>query len=210
MAAVKSIPQVLQGSQTGEGEGRVGGVLLVCTANQIRSPMAERLLVHGLTRKFGPVADSVVVMSSGLRAGVGQPLHPLAAAELELLGVPADGHRSALIDAGVVERAHLVLTATRAQRDEVIAMVPCALTHAFTLRELAWLLDGLGPHDVPGKHLAVRVSRLPEVARPQRGMVVPLAPEAYDIDDPVGGARQDYVRAANEIEAAVTSVLAVL
>jgi protein-tyrosine phosphatase len=183
---------------------------MVCTANQIRSPMAERLFVHGLEQRFGAVGDSVVVMSAGVRVFAPMPMHLLAQAELKRLGIAADGHVSTPLDAGVVSRAHLVLTATRAQRDEIVARVPDALNRSFTLRELAWLLRGLRPSDVPGRHLAVRVSRLPEVALPRRGVVPPLPAEDYDIADPLGGDTLDYRTAIVEIGDAVTSVLAVL
>lgn len=188
----------------------MGGVLLVCTANQIRSPMAERLLVQGLTRKFGPVADSVVVMSAGLQVVGTMPMHPYAQAELTRMGVPADGHKSMAFDPDVAGRAHLVLTATREHRDQVITLVPGALPYTFTLRELARLLEGLGPSDLPGKHLAVRVFRLHEVLQPRRGLLAGVPPESLDIDDPIGGGRQDYRRAAAEIDAALQPLIAVL
>jgi protein-tyrosine phosphatase len=188
----------------------MGGMLFVCTANQIRSPMAERLVVHRLERTFGPVADSVMVTSAGLRVAGPVPMHPQAQAELKRLGVHADGHNSTPLDHGAVARAHLVITATRAQRDEIIALVPSALPHTFTVVELAWLLQGLGSTDIPGRQLVIRVSRLAEVAQARRGHLRPLPPEEYDIKDPMGRGRREYRRAATAIENALTSILAVL
>jgi protein-tyrosine-phosphatase len=123
----------------------VGGILHVCTANQIRSPMAELMMVDGLRRRFGDAAESVLVMSAGIRAMAGQPMQPRAIDELTRRGISSDAFRSTPLDLGVVGHAHLVLTATRSQRDELVASVPGALNKTFTWRELAWLLRDVRP-----------------------------------------------------------------
>src|SRR3981189_2861383 len=80
----------------GETAGRmgVGGILHVCTANQIRSPMAERMVVDGLRRQFGDVAESVLVMSAGIRATAGEPMQPRAIDELTRRGISSGGFGS--------------------------------------------------------------------------------------------------------------------
>ncbi|NJC70980.1 hypothetical protein HC031_14835 [Planosporangium thailandense] len=185
----------------------MGGILHVCTANQIRSPIAERLMVAGLWRRFGPVADSVYVTSGGMRAVAGMPMQPLAAAELERRGVPADDFVSRPLDLKAAERAHLVLTATREHRDEIVGLMPAALHRTFTWRELAWLVRGMDPGKLPGRFPIERVANLARVARHRRGYLKPPAGELFDVADPIGGAKQEYRTAATEIEEAIEAIL---
>ena len=58
-------------------------ILTVCTGNICRSPVAERLLQAGL-------GDAVAVSSAGVRAVVGDPIHPGMVALLERSGIRAE------------------------------------------------------------------------------------------------------------------------
>ncbi|MBM0236229.1 hypothetical protein JNW88_02135 [Micromonospora sp. ATA32] len=188
----------------------MGGVLHVCTGNQARSPIAERLMEASLWDRFGEIADSIFVTSAGTQGPADRPIQPLAAAELKRRGISSDGFVSQLLDLKAAERAHLVLTATRQQRDEIVAQLPSALRHTFTLRELAWLVGGLRPDEVPGRYPVERLANLARVTRRRRGYLQPLAPEQYDVADPMGGTRQDYRIAAAQIEEATEAILGVL
>ncbi|MET9018453.1 hypothetical protein ABZV93_00570 [Actinopolymorpha sp. NPDC004070] len=188
----------------------VTGVLHVCTANQIRSPIAERLMWAGLWRRFGPASNEVPVTSAGTRATAGQRIHPYAAAELRQRGVPSDNAVSSALDLGVVAHADLILTATRKHRDEVVSLVPSALDRTFTWRELAWLVRTLDPLPVQGRSLEERVSNLARVARGRRGHSQPAAPDLFDVADPIGKRKKDYTRAADEIDEAIAAILAVI
>ncbi|WP_238453501.1 hypothetical protein [Micromonospora sp. ATA51] len=84
----------------------------------------------GLRRRFGAAADAIYVTSAGTRGPAGSPMQPMAVAELERRGARHDNFVSQLLDLKAVERAHLVLTATRQHRDEIISQVPSAIrTH---------------------------------------------------------------------------------
>lgn len=188
----------------------MGVVLHVCTGNQARSPMAERLMETRLWDRFGEMAGSIYVTSAGIQGPAGQPIQPLAAAELKRRGISAGRFVSQLLDMKMVERAHVVLTATRRQRDEIIAQSPPALRHTFTWRELAWLVDGLRPDEVPGRYPVERLANLPAVAKLRRGYLQPRPPEQYDVADPMGGTKQNYRNAAAQIEEAIETILNVL
>ena len=188
----------------------MGGILFVCTANQIRSPFAERLMHRALHARFGPVADAVAVTSAGTHATPGQPIWPEAAAELARRGVSAAGHTARQLVPTMIRRSTVVLTAARTHRDDVTSLWPDALHRTFTLREIAWLLDGCSAADLPGRRLTERVEMLPVLARSRRGILTPLSPDAFDVADPVGGTDADYARAAVEIEQAIAVPLRVL
>ncbi|WP_238453491.1 hypothetical protein [Micromonospora sp. ATA51] len=134
----------------------------------------------------------------------------MAAAELKRRGISSEGFVSQLLDFKAAERAHIVLTATRRQRDEIIAQVPSTLRHTFTWRELAWLVDGLRPGELPGRYPVERLANLPRVAQRRRGYLQPRPPDEYDVADPMGGTKQDYRVAAAQIEEAIETILNVL
>ncbi|MFG1927946.1 low molecular weight phosphatase family protein [Cryptosporangium sp. NPDC048952] len=188
----------------------MGGILHVCTGNLCRSPIAERLMDAGLHARYGDVANTVVVSSAGTSAPVGQPIHPLAAAELTKRGVGSGDFSARRLEAEAAERADLLLTATRRHRDRIIAANPPLLGRVFTWRELAWLVDGLGNTIVRGEHLTDRVRNLPRAAGMRRGYLRPPPPDEFDVRDPMGGTEQDFKQAAAEIDDAVVAILAVL
>ena len=179
------------------------GVLHVCTANQCRSAIAERLM-----RAAVPV--DVPVTSAGTRARAGEPIWPAAAVELERRGVSSLGFDSHPISAALVKGADLVLTATRAHRDEVLSEYPFALGRVFTWRELGWLVGALTPDQLPGRTAAERLRALPAAAAARRGVLVPPPPAELDISDPVGGPDGAVAVAAVEIEQALRPLLRLL
>ncbi|MDX6313919.1 MAG: low molecular weight protein-tyrosine phosphatase, partial [Streptomyces sp.] len=57
-------------------------ILHVCTGNVCRSPMAERLTRHELTRRLGDGAAGILVESAGTWGHEGAPMEAHAAAVL--------------------------------------------------------------------------------------------------------------------------------
>jgi protein-tyrosine phosphatase len=165
--------------------------------------MAERLM-----RAAVPV--DIPVTSAGTRARTGQPIWPSAAVELERRGVSALGFDAHPITAALVKGADLVLTATRAHRDELLSEYPFALGRVFTWRELGWLVGALTPEELPGRTPAERLRALSAAAAARRGVLVPPPPAELDISDPVGGPDGAVAVAAVEIEQALRPVLRLL
>lgn len=188
----------------------MAGILHVCTANQIRSPMAALIMRELLRRSHGDAARVLTIASAGLHAVTGVPLHPNAAAELDRRGVPHIGSVSAVLEPYMVSGAALVLTATRSQRDQVIAGVPPAMHYTFTWRELAFLMANTRREDVPGTHLVERLANVVELARRRRPYAPPVVGSEMDVDDPMGGPRRGYRRAAQQISEAVAVIVAAL
>jgi protein-tyrosine phosphatase len=183
--------------------GCVPGVLHICTANRCRSALAERIMRSALPY-------DVPVTSAGTRARPGEAIWPGAADELERRGISALGFDSHPLDPALVAGADLVLTATRAHRDEVTAAHPAALRRTFTWRELAWLVDGVTPDRVPGRTPAEKLAALPSVAGHRRGGLTAPAPHLLDVADPVGQPDGAVEVAAREIEDALRPVLELL
>lgn len=112
-------------------DGEPFDVLVICTANICRSPMAE-----GLLRRTGPHAR---VSSAGFLRD-GSPPAPDAARAVQELGVDISAHRSRIVDADMVRRADLVLTMERSHARELVILEPEARHRIFTIRSFALAL----------------------------------------------------------------------
>jgi protein-tyrosine-phosphatase len=140
----------------------VSRVLVVCTGNICRSPVAERLLALRL-REAG--VDGVRVESAGLRAHAGRDMEPEARALLARHGADADGFVSRgfrEVDLGDID---LVLTATEAQRRRIVATEPTAPARVRTILGLTGGGDLVDPFGAPASAwLELERQLLPAVA----------------------------------------------
>ena len=179
-------------------------MLVVCTGNICRSPLAERLL---LARLADAGVQNIEVGSAGTHAMVGSTMPRDAARELKGLGGDPDGHVSRQLSADLVRDADLVVTATLAHRSDVVSLHPRALRYAFTLRELARLLDGADLTSVaeagPG---ADRVRALAALAVGRRGVAPPAGPGDDDVVDPYGRGPALYSAATAQTAPAVEAL----
>jgi len=96
----------------------VGSILVICTGNVCRSPMAACLLQHAL--------PTCTVVSAGLAAPIGAPADPRAALLLAQEGCDLGDHRARAVDESLVAAADLVLVMDDFQRDELERRYPSA------------------------------------------------------------------------------------
>ena len=108
-------------------------IVLVCTGNTCRSPMAETLLREHLRQKLG-CEDAVRVISAGVAAGQGSGASPQAVEVMGRRGLDLTGHSSRALDDQVMRVADLVLTMTRGHRAAILAAWPDMQDRVHTLR----------------------------------------------------------------------------
>jgi protein-tyrosine phosphatase len=177
-------------------------VLMVCTGNICRSPLAERML----RARIGAGAD-VVVLSAGTHGLTGHEIDGNSAITLREFGIDADGHEAQRLDTRILERADLVLTATVEHRRILLEADPRLLQKVFTLREFARRageLEPTGDYAIPSPdRLRTRVTAIAG----RRGVSAPATSATSDIADPFGGSLKSARATAVAISQAIDSVI---
>ena len=121
-------------------DGPVFRLLVMCTANQCRSPMAEGI---ARARLAASGVDAEVVsggtMAGGVRAARG------AVRAVRARGLDLSGHTSRQVDVDTLAAADLVLTMERRHVAWVAGLLLDAVDRTFTIPELARLAREVGP-----------------------------------------------------------------
>lgn len=192
-------------NDSSEYAGANGTVLVVCTGNICRSPYIERRL-ETLLRGSG-----IRVVSAGIRALVGAPVEPLAAAQLARHGASPEGFAAQPLTPELIAQSDLVLGVTGQHRSAVVRMAPRAVRSAFTYTEFADLASDL-VRATPSQRTdgVTWVGQVVARALSRRGQV-PRRPEAErDLVDPYGKGQPAYEQMERAIEADLPAVVAAL
>jgi protein-tyrosine phosphatase len=168
-------------------------ILVICTGNICRSPMAEGFLRATLRRRFGDRAPTVA--SAGTTGWEGSAAMPESVEAAEERGVDISGHVARRLTRGDVFDADVVVAMAAEHRDAVSRAMPEAADRTFTLKELVRLLEALppptGPDDLPD-----RVARADDV---RRGGFAGN-PHDEDIVDPLGLPLESFRAIAWELD----------
>lgn len=193
----------------GEGDD-VFRILHVCTGNVCRSPIAERLTRHELTRRLGDPAAGILVESAGTWGHEGAPMEPHAATVLaEYAADPSGFIGRELLDEHVID-ADLVLTATRDHRAQVISMGHAAGLRTFTLKEFTRLVRAIDPVTLPEDSVTERARALVQAAAALRGWLLAPSAEADEVHDPYGAPLTYFRSVGKEIHTAIDPVVTAL
>lgn len=185
-------------------------VLMVCTANHCRSPMAEQMLRDAAARRVGEGVWSVG--SAGTHIPGPWPLHPHAATVLAARLPAVQPHTSQPLSTAAITAADLILTASRRHRGEVVKAVPSAIGRTFTIRQFARLCDAVPPLSTGGADVdradpGDPGRRLVTEAKLARSSLQPVPGEQEDLPDPMGGSLADFELCADRLQDAITRIL---
>ena len=124
-------------------------VLLVCTGNTCRSPMAEKLLEQKLQQRLASLnkADSstggkhtddlpfspIVALSAGIASAGNGPASPQAVTAMSDIGLDLTQHQSCAVTEKEIDTADLILAMTRGHMQAIISRWPTAADKTFLL-----------------------------------------------------------------------------
>jgi len=113
-------------------------ILLVCTGNTCRSPMAEGLARKMIAERLKCTADElqdrgVLVLSAGIAANLGSAASSEGVEVLKPLGIDLSGHESQPVTEQLIKHADVIWTMTRSHRQAILDQWPEASSRTFTL-----------------------------------------------------------------------------
>ncbi len=176
-------------------------VLIVCTANQCRSPMAEFLL----RRALGDRGLHWQVSSAGTRARPGLQMYRDTQKVLGSYGIGVGDWYSRRVEPWMLDTSDLVLTATREHRSAIVAARPDVLGRTFPILQFVRLAGAARRAGRWTPADADPASLLTAVRAVQGDIQVP--PQDTDLGDPFGHRYRRFRLCADTIEHAIEELL---
>lgn len=173
------------------GAARTFEVVLVCTGNQIRSPIAEAL-VGRLTAAFPVATRSLGLVDLGGKPPPREAIE--AAAEL---GLDISGHRSTWMEPRALAESDVVVGFEPLHVAAAVLDGGAPAERTFMLRELVDLLERT---DIPQQVDPVERARLAVVRANERRRAPGGRRLAAPVHDPLGRGRSAHRHAARELD----------
>jgi protein-tyrosine phosphatase len=171
-------------------------ILVVCTGNVCRSPIAEGLLRDALGQRFGDRAPHVSSAGTAGWEGEGAVRESIVAASER--GTDISGHVARRVTGTMVEHATLIVAMAGEHRDAISRFDLDTAHKTFTLKELVRLLEDLQPPEASTEPapLAERVAAAEAV---RRGGFAGN-PHDEDVVDPLGMPMESFRAIAWELD----------
>jgi protein-tyrosine phosphatase len=168
-------------------------VLVVCTGNVCRSPIAEGLLRAAFVERLGDGAPEVT--SAGTMGWEGSGADPNSITAAAERGVDISGHVARGLASADLGSADLVLAMGSEHAVAAGEDAPEAASRTFTLKELVRLVEAL-PEPVAGEDLRTRI----EAADALRAEGFEGNPRDLDVADPLGMPLESFRAVTWELE----------
>lgn len=184
-------------------------ILTICTGNICRSPLAHLLLEECF--KGVPID----LQSAGTHALVGCPMPAPQLLIARKLGLnTAAEHSARQLTSAHLESVDLVLALSREHRSAAVQLNPSTLRRAFTLRELARIVQVVPDIELRALGTMTVVEKLRhavDAAASYRGIALPpAAPEDDDVIDPYRRSQETYDESCDQVVDAVEVVIGYL
>jgi protein-tyrosine-phosphatase len=166
-------------------------VLVVCSANRCRSPLAAALLRMALVERDVPADVGTAGLRSPGRSATDQTSMVGARRGLDLTA-----HRSRTLDPDLIATTDLILGMERVHVREVVALEPSAWSRTFTLKELVRRGESAGSRE-PDESIGSWLRRVSE-GRTARDLMGESPDD--DVTDPTGGPMAEHEDLAQELE----------
>lgn len=166
-------------------------MLIVCTANRCRSPLAAAILRDAITERDLPAE----IVTAGLR-GSGRPATTATAAAGARRGLDLAQHRSQPLGADLIAAADVVLGIERTHVLEAVVRNRSAWPRAFTFKELVRRGEAVGPRG-PVEATAGWLARV-GAGRARRDLLGRSSDD--DLADPTGGTAAEHDDLVWELE----------
>lgn len=176
-------------------------ILIICTGNLCRSPLAARLLGQRLTQS----SVDATVQSAGFIANGSNPPPPLVQVALEM-GVDLARHHSRQVLTSDLDRATLILCASRKHVRETVTRSPETWPKSFTLKE--FVRRARTVENLSQKQTAPEWIGRIHVGRRREDLLGSSAMD--DIEDPMGRSAEAYRNMAREIAMLVDCLALIL
>jgi protein-tyrosine phosphatase len=161
-------------------------ILIVCTGNVCRSPMAEGFLRAALVERLGAAAP--VVSSAGTAGWDGSGAMEESIRTAQERGVDIRAHQARKLHGAMLEDADLIVCMAAEHREAIVGAMPDLETKTFTIKELVRLLER-APTGGPLK------ARVAAAAAARNGS----SPPSEDVHDPLGDPIDGYRKVADEL-----------
>jgi protein-tyrosine phosphatase len=161
-------------------------ILVVCTGNICRSPMAEGFLRAALAGRLGEAAPAVT--SAGTAGWDGSGAMEEAIRSAEERGVDIRAHLARKLRGEMLEDADLIVCMAAEHRKAIVGAMPDLEDKTFTIKELVRSLES---SPAEGSFEA----RVAAAAAARNGSL----PPAEDVRDPLGDTIDGYRQVADEL-----------
>lgn len=164
----------------------MSGILVVCTGNICRSPMAEGFLRAALVERLGDAAPVVTSAGTAGWDGSGAMIESIRSAEER--GVDIRTHLARRLSREMLDDADLIVCMAADHREAIVATKPDLEAKTFTIKELVRVMEA---SPVGGTFEA----RVAAAAAARNGSAI----QAEDIRDPLGEPIDGYREVAGEL-----------
>ena len=119
----------------------MSGILVVCTGNICRSPMAEGFLRAALAQRLGEAAPVVTSAGTAGWDGSGAMIESILSAEER--GADIRAHLARRLTGDMLEDADLIVCMAAEHREAIVAARPDVEAKTFTIKELVRLMEAI-------------------------------------------------------------------